>query len=68
MLKKKVCKKCWYEIEIIHGDGWRVCDEQDWKKGKVYCPLNYIKDNENIFRNITEQPPERCPYYLENLL
>jgi len=59
MLKKECCMDCWnkkYE--------WNKYDEKAWKKGYVYCL--YELGTRSIRGR--EQPPSKCPYYLENIL
>jgi len=64
MLKKECCKKCWNSTN----HGWVEYDERCWKSGYILCPEVYLEKGEIIRRYITEQPPENCPYYLENIL
>jgi len=64
-LIKKLCIKCVNKIE--ESIGWDMWDEKCWKNGCVCCPNKY-KEKENNPRNITGQPPPKCPYYLENIL
>jgi len=63
MLKIECCIKCWNLT-----DEWDESDEERWERGLVWCPCNYVKKGEKIIRSITEQPPSKCPYYLENIL
>jgi len=75
MLKKKLCKRCWnnyavscdneYDKEFMR---WDHNEEGYWKAGWIRCPDMYIKEREKLDRDITESPPENCPYFLENLL
>jgi len=64
MLKKKFCKECRERFEL-----WNKYDDIWWKKDReICCPSIYIGKGEDRFRKITEQPPTKCPYYLENIL
>jgi len=65
MLKKKLCKKCMKRLDI----GWIEDDEIWWEEqGIVYCPMIYLGEKEIIYRDITDKPPSKCPYFLENIL
>jgi len=69
MLKKELCKKCincW-----IKTCGWREWDERRWKEGIIECPFakyKYGKGKYWEWIKITEPPPPKCPYYLENVI
>jgi len=65
MLKKECCKKCLQNQMVV---GWTVNDDIRWKAGYVWCPETYDKYGLGGHRNQTEQPPQDCPYYLENIL
>jgi len=72
MLNKKLCKKCWKKTgKEMYGweeeSAWTGCDEFDWKEGWIECPNYYIEKEESL-RKITEQPPIKCPYYLEHVI
>jgi len=67
MLKKECCEKCWNETK--EDNGWNKLDKLRWKLGYIYCPFRYIKEKgEYVNRNITDEPPIKCPYYLENII
>jgi len=73
MLKKECCKKCrnnYAEEEYYEYPGmeWTELREKQWKEGIIYCPVVYLEIDEWKARKITEQPPDRCPYYMENIL
>jgi len=75
MLKKKICKRCWngYVESLDNKDKknvlrWDKFDEKCWKEGEVYCPFRYLGKGEVSPRSIKEQPPENCPFLLENIL
>jgi len=64
MLKKECCKKCWNNYMR-----WMHIEEHYWKwNGTIECPVKYIEKGEMSDRKITEPPPPKCPYYLENIL
>jgi len=65
MLKKELCKKCKKKFDITVWDG---VDEMWWKEGVIWCPDKYVEKGEGNPRSITNKPPIRCPYYLENIL
>jgi len=64
MFKKECCKKCWNSTDFA----WTESDEKYWKEGYIYCPPKYREKEEKWIRSITDQPPSKCPYYLENIL
>jgi len=67
MLNKECCKKCWKKtIKEVYG--WFEDDDLDWEKGKIFCPEEYVEEEESQYRKITQLPPENCPYYMENIL
>jgi len=76
MLKKEYCQKCWNAYteffdteESKNMIRWNKEDEKRWEEeGVVWCPLKYLVEEELIDRRITEQPPEKCPFYLENVI
>jgi len=77
MLNKECCIKCrnnYAEEEYYENDwmGWKLewteDREKQWKEGEIYCPVVYLEINEWRVRRITEQPPEKCSYYLENII
>jgi len=74
MLKKECCIKCLNAIDDEIGWSlwcldWIESDEERWEKREtVYCPEYYIEEGESIIRSITAKPPDKCPYYLENIL
>jgi len=73
MLKKECCKKCWNIVgrEIYRWEeviGWDNEDEKKWKNGYVSCPVFYREKREMIERKITEPPPTKCPFYLEQVI
>jgi len=65
-LIKKLCKKC---ISNVYGK-WVKGDELWWKEDrKVICPDEYTEeDGENNYRNITDGPPNKCPFLIEHIL
>jgi len=65
MLNKKICKRCWNKIAE---EGWDEFDERFWKRGYVFCPLDYVEKGETLETKITEQPPSRCPFFLEHII
>jgi len=82
MLNKSLCKKCWQntynkwfrkKARIIkkqkdYENAWEKQDgEENWEKEIIYCPPAYRKII-NSFRKTTAQPPEKCPYFLEQIL
>jgi len=64
MLNKELCIKCWEE----YGGGWIGIDERRWKQECVVCPSIYLEKAKIIYRKITNKPPTKCPYYLENII
>jgi len=78
MLKQELCKKCRNIFADSFGKHrnvvrWADMDERYWKEGIVFCPTNYLEKGEMIEgattgRKTTELPPNKCPYYLENLI
>jgi len=76
MLKKECCMKCWNKSDVLKngevveffGKGWTKPDEQCWESGYVRCPGMYLGERDSKAGEITERPPENCPYYLENIL
>jgi len=51
--------------------GWYEFDELQlrWEEeGYIICPFAYLGKGEKSERKITDQPPSKCPYYLENIL
>jgi len=73
MLKKKICKQCWNKGHEISGKryGWNISDERSWKEGWIYCPPEYIEKEWIVYRNrrnITGEPPSKCPFLLEHII
>jgi len=76
MLNKELCKKCWKPLNEAHESldasyerfGWFKFDEKQWKNGKVRCPAKYTEKGESPFRNKIDNPPGKCPYFLEQLI
>jgi len=66
MLKKKLCIDCWNRIP--EGSNWIGYDETNWEEGRIVCPLKFVEIGEKMDRKITEPPPSKCPYFLENVL
>jgi len=65
-LIKKLCQKCWGSITDIE---WIDIDEISWDNGIVECPEQYIgEEDEKALRKITDHPPSKCPYLLEQIL
>ena len=62
MLNKNICIKCCNKYR-----NWNTMDEANWKKGKVYCYLPFIR-SPHTFQRIFESPPQKCPFKLEHLL
>jgi hypothetical protein len=71
MLTKAFCAKCPHSylgvVKYAHKDAKsqirareRACFQLDWKSGLVNCQTQ--------FRDISEPPPEHCPYALEHIL
>jgi len=74
MLNKECCKKCWdiyaepFDTEYKRNAlKWKRYDEKYWKEGMIDCPEKYI-DFGKPFRSITDNPPSKCPYFLEHIL
>jgi len=65
MLKKEICQKCCNNSFLF---GWTEFDESWWKEGKVYCPDDWVEGGEKTLRKITDKPPNKCPYLLEQIL
>jgi len=67
MLKKELCIKCWANTGF---QGWNECNERVWKRReRVICPILYTDFTDyGAGRKITELPPERCPFYLEQVI
>jgi len=76
MLKKEICKKCWNKTDILKSGirvrvfkGWHEHDENRWeKRGYLYCPMIYLGKWDKTFRDITDSPPSKCPFILEQIL
>jgi len=71
--ERKRCKKSWDNLveketykrmKIM----WNKSNEKNWKKGRVFCPYVYIEKGESSVRDIKEEPPNKCPYYLEHVI
>ena len=63
MLNKEICKKCvvaWRREKNC--GGWIDYDEVRWKDGIVCC------HGTNRYVNINEKPPEKCCYFLEQII
>jgi len=76
MLKKEICKKCWEKSDIVKWEiktgvfteVWTEKQEKAWDiEGIADCPTEYLGKGDND-RKITDQPPTKCPYYLENII
>jgi len=65
MLNKKLCIKCWKNIPY---NGWMKSDEKRWNEGEVICPFKYREKRESTYRDITDNPPSKCPFMLEYIL
>jgi len=64
MLTKKYCQKCWDNTGC-----WGWINEKQWEeKGVVCCPMKYLTKGENTRKLITEQPPSKCPFFLEHII
>jgi len=68
MLKKECCKQCRNNISKIWG--WTDYDELRWKEGIIECPFAKYKYGGKYWAwiKIKDKPPEKCPYYLENII
>jgi len=63
-LSKKVCKGCRKQ----YGWAWYEDIERAWnKEGKIVCPATLRPDDPHA-NDISEGPPEFCPFVLEHLL
>jgi len=66
MLKKECCKQCHQNMFCY---GWTCHDEEVWEGIKlIVCPLIYLGKEDSNIRKIKEQPPKKCPYFLENII
>jgi len=70
MLNKEYCIKCYYNYGWTdYDDGFWFVEDQRWERDRMIdCPTEYIGEGETIDRNITEQPPDNCPFMLEHIL
>jgi len=69
-LIKKLCIKCWNKRHIVGGNMWKweEGDELRWKDGEIFCPSEYLGEEEGWIRKTTDKPPIKCPYYLEHTI
>jgi len=75
MLKKECCMKCWnayaeqrrteYGRKFLR---WVEDDELNWKEEYVLCPSDYLGKGEHVKREIKDEPPENCPFLIEQIL
>jgi len=71
MLKKECCQKCWRKVIKKRGweiDGWIKDNKKNWHMEGIYCPDDGLEAEEKSYRKITEEPPSKCPYYLEHII
>jgi hypothetical protein len=72
VLTKSICKRC-REIYLgkdgsLRDEPWDEFDDEYWdKKQGIACPF-YLRGRMPIAVNITEQPPEFCPFHVEHLM
>jgi len=72
-LKKRICKLCY--VERYNNPAGAKLIEMSWESGRTICVVK-AKDELAIDRTvlffehheITQPPPEWCPYYLEQIL
>lgn len=64
MINKEICKKCWEESiwhKMIKLAAWTDNNEYCWNIGYINCYMGgYI--------SIDDNPPEKCPFYLEHIV
>jgi len=71
MLNKECCIKCRNTRQLVRwgiGEMWIENNEEQWKEGTVICPLEYVEEEECVIKKITDEPPPKCPFYLEQII
>jgi len=67
MLKKKFCKKCWKKSWHPPLPGIHEYNEHGWEEqGEICCPSRHVTKDESMFRDISDKPPKKCPFFLEH--
>ncbi len=64
-LHKPLCQRCAGDEYEADWDTWNAREEYYWELGKVYCDLEDLENGEGDWAWINEEPPEWCPYALE---
>jgi len=63
MLSLKICEECWKKYE---GES-RIAKNRLWLTGSVLsCPEGAKIKSGRLLREIYEDPPEGCPFFLEH--